>query len=157
MDKKLILNKIIDKLNENMKSVQSNYNTYKKFSSEAPGAMESHSDTSRFQYGALASDTASHLEEIKKAIKNINDSQDISYDQVTVGALLKMEEDGKIFYFLMVQEGAGGQKLEYDGVMIQTVPDNSPIGGSLLSKKDGDEVQINIAGKNRKMKILEVK
>lgn len=156
MDKKIILQKIVEKLNENLRIAEGNVNTYKKFSSEAPGAMESHSDTSRFQYGALASDAESRLREIENAIKVIQNAGDKLFHEISMGALVKLEGEEKEIYYLIVPEGAGGQKVEYGGITVQTVPDNSPVGKGVLHKKAGDNVAVQIAGRAAKFNILEV-
>lgn len=65
---------------------------------------------------------------------------------------LKSEEDRSTFYLLMPQ--GGGMNVLWEGVKVQTVTPQSPVGEALLGKKVGDEISIFVEGKDRDFEIV---
>lgn len=159
MNKKKIVELLLIKLNEVRAATIKSYEGYKKASAEAPGAMQSHSDTSKFQIGILADSAMQRVQNIDKLIDvlhQIKQFQDTDNKSVQVGTIVQTEENGKIVYFFIVPEGAGGQKFESDDIFIQTVSINSPMGKAMFSKTTGQEVEIQVPAGVKRFKILSI-
>lgn len=156
MEKQNISKKLLVQLEERQASLLKNYETYKQASIDAPGAMESHSDTSKVEFGNLASNIAKEMEDTNKLIKLVQNISDEKGESIELGSFAKIEENGKTFHFYIVPEGAGGQKIDLDDDFIQTVSVDSLIGKVLLSKRVGEEVELIVPAGKRKLKVLEV-
>jgi len=96
----------------------------------APGAMESASDTRRSQAERLLTTLEDQLKELDKYTNGVNLSQ-LSFVEVDINSVPKK--------FLLVPEGLGGE--EIDGVRLLSV--DTPLGQSLLNKKQGDRFDFN--------------
>ena len=131
------------------------YEEHKQGCIEAPGPMQSHSDTSRFKLGKLADKTAQRLEKLEKLIRFFKQIEIKKNNDIQVGTLVKIEEDGEIIYFYITPEGIGGQKFESEGILIQTISIDSPFGKSLFSKKSKQEIELQVPVGMRKLKILD--
>ncbi|KKS26612.1 MAG: hypothetical protein A2606_01150 [Candidatus Yanofskybacteria bacterium RIFOXYD1_FULL_42_10] len=159
MDKQKIIDLLLTKLREVRTATIKSYEGYKKASAEAPGAMQSHSDTSKFQIGILADSAMQRVQNIDQLIavlRQIKTSQNSENKSIQVGTLVQTEENGKMIYFFITPEGAGGQKFESDDIRIQTISINSLMGKAMFSKKAGQEVEIQVPAGIKRFKILSI-
>jgi transcription elongation GreA/GreB family factor len=76
-------------------------------------------------------------------------------DPVAAGALLLLEVDGEERRYLLSAFGAG-VKLAVDGAPITVVTPASPVGRALLGVREGDDVEVRMAGRTRELVVLEV-
>jgi hypothetical protein len=120
----------------------------------APGPMESHSDTTRFQVGQLVLNLSDQLLKIEKAEEIIKKSSMSENPAViSVGSTAELNVDGKTCFVFIVPDGAGG--LIVDGeVKISIVSEKSPMAVSIMGKKVGDTSSFNINGKKKEIRIL---
>lgn len=98
----------------------------------APGAMESHSDTTRSQNEKLVEALEQQLKELEGATKKIN----LAGKQFPYFKTSFSQEKKK---FILVPEGLGGQ--EIDGVRL--LSESSPLGLLLACKNVGDKFEFN--------------
>jgi len=68
-------------------------------------------------------------------------------------AVVEMETNGKSHYYLLMPKG-GGLNVEFDGKTIHVVTPQSPLGGAILGKKVGDQVEVEIGGEARDYDIV---
>lgn len=155
MDKQKIVKALLTELDKDYSKLLKIYEEHKQGCIEAPGPMQSHSDTSRFQLGKLADETAQRLEKLEKLIRFFKQIEIKKNNDIQVGTLVKIEEDGEIIYFYITPEGVGGQKFESEGVLIQTISMDSPFGKALFSKKPKQEIELQVPVGIRKLKILD--
>lgn len=156
MNKKLIREMLLKKLKEMRALNFASYQAYKKASDEAPGAMESHSDTSKFQIGAVSGNLAEHLVKLDKSISCLKEGKDAVSNIIEEGAIIKIKDSGHVITYYLVPDGAGGQDLEIDNEKIKTITASTPLGKSILNKKVGDSVELAIGPKTRKLEIISV-
>ncbi|MFB6212246.1 MAG: transcription elongation factor GreA [Candidatus Magasanikbacteria bacterium] len=88
-----------------------------------------------------------HLEEVVRNAEIIDESQDT--DKVVVGSTVTIEKDGKEFTYQIV----GPEEAEPSEGKISN---ESPMGQSLLGKKEGEEATINAAGGESTCKIIDI-
>ncbi len=156
MDKQQVLKILLAQLEENKQSSLKNYETYRQASVDAPGAMESHSDTSRVEFGNLADNIAREIENTDKLIKTLQQINNEKNNEIKLGSLVCVEENKRTSCFFIVPEGAGGLKIENSNTPIQTVSIDSLIGKQLLAKRVGEEIELNVPVGTRKLKILSI-
>jgi len=70
-----------------------------------------------------------------------------------VSALVKVRYQGKTSVYFLVPAG-GGVTLAVDGVTVQTLTPQSPLGGALLSLAEGDEAELE--GPQNKPRVYEI-
>ncbi|MEM6731136.1 MAG: GreA/GreB family elongation factor [Myxococcota bacterium] len=76
---------------------------------------------------------------------------------VTTGAKLELEdEDGEVSHFVLLP-CAGGTAVVVEGVTVRILSPQSPLGGALLERREGDDVEVRIAGKLRSYVIVSVR
>ena len=155
MEKEKIKELVLDNLIKTREELAKSYESYKDAAREAPGAMQSHSDTSKFQSNILAENIAQQLSLFDRAIKTIKECIHKNGD-VGVGALIKIKENGEIKYFYFVPEGVGGFRLEDGGNNVQVVAINTPIGKNLFGKVPGDKIEMNLPVGKKSVEVLGV-
>jgi transcription elongation GreA/GreB family factor len=74
---------------------------------------------------------------------------------IAVGALVAAEDEGGIELFFVVPGGAGFA-VETPLGTVRTVTIRSPIGVSLLGKREGDSISVRVPGGERDLSILQV-
>jgi len=154
MNRKSVINLFIKRLKESREVLRENYETHKQASVEAPGAMQSHSDTSKFRFGQLAEAVFSKLIELDRLIEFLEQLAPPSENLIEVGSLVQVKQDGKSQYLLLVPEGAGGQRFEVENSTVQAVSITSPIGQALVNKTVGAEMELRLpAGTTKNIKI----
>ena len=160
MDKKKIIEKIIEKLRIDIEELEKNYERVREVVITAPGAMQSASDTTRMTESVIADKLQTTISEKREAIfifetffEDETDSN--SAQRIQMGSLVKVENGGEEQYFFLLPK-VGGLKIEIDGKNITTLTLKAPMSQAILDKKIGDKVEINIAGIQRKIEVLEI-
>ena len=74
-------------------------------------------------------------------------------DPIGVSALAELENDEGILWFFIGISGAS-VKVEVDGVTIQIITPQSPLGRELLGRHPGDEITIHVGGRQQSWGIL---
>ena len=155
MNRNIILNNFIERLGKMKDTAREAEREYKNASVDSPGAMQSHSDTSKFQFGKLAEDAAARAEKLEQAVAALGKLPEPG-GPAALGSLIEAEEDGARKYFLLVPDGAGGQEFEAEGVAVQAVAVSSPIGRALIGHALGEEVVIKLPAGERRTKVVGV-
>lgn len=76
--------------------------------------------------------------------------------QITLGALLCLEDEQGSLQYIFLSPVAGGLQIEFDNIEITLVTSSSPLGRVLLGCVWEDEVDIKIAGDTRHFVISKV-
>lgn len=143
MEKETIIKLFLEHLSTKRNFLAKECDNYRKAASEAPSAMESHSDTSKNQFEKLVDD-------IEKQIKIIDDAKNlfikstaIKNNTVDIGSLVIMSNSEKQSYFLVVPSGTGGSIINFKETEIMAISPDSSFGKVLFGKKEGDSLLIN--------------
>jgi transcription elongation GreA/GreB family factor len=114
---------------------------------------ENDKDTRALEQSYLARGQAMRIETLKAGLASLTPMPLTPTDSAKPGALVEAEdEDGEALFYFVAPEG-GGTKLE-GGVLVVTPL--SPVGAALLGKREGDEVELRVAGKARLLTICKV-
>jgi hypothetical protein len=77
-------------------------------------------------------------------------------DVIVPSALIQVRWEGRHQWVFLVP-GGGGQILNLDGIPVQVVTPQSPLGDALLGKRQGDRFELQASTQMRLYEILEVK
>jgi hypothetical protein len=77
-------------------------------------------------------------------------------EPIAAAALLEVDVDGKRFHYFLAPQG-GGLRAEIDGVTVQVITPQSPMGQALLGKTTGDVVEVRTEGRMREVEIVAVR
>lgn len=115
----------------------------RQMSVDAPGAMQSHSDTTKYQMGVVADGIAAGIAELKNTIREILAlSVSDSPETLVLGSTAELvDKDGiRKLYFLF--GSAGGTKFNVEGIDGTIITPASPIGQKLSGKARGEYVEL---------------
>jgi len=105
---------------------------------------ENDKDTRALEQSYLARGQAMRIEALQAGLASLAVLPINPTDTVKPGALVEAEDDdGKALFYFVAPEG-GGTRLE-GGVLVVTP--QAPVGAALLGKREGDEVELRVAGK----------
>jgi transcription elongation GreA/GreB family factor len=76
-------------------------------------------------------------------------------EPIDVGALVELEHQGeRTFYFIGPR--AGGTEVEHEKREVLVITPQSPLGGQLQGKKQGDRLQLNLGGARNHYRVASV-
>jgi hypothetical protein len=76
-------------------------------------------------------------------------------DVICAGGLIEVEVNRTRAYCLLVPKG-GGLVTSVEGKAVQVVTQESPLGGALLGKRLGDEVEVTVGSGVRKYRVVAI-
>jgi len=138
MDKFQIINRILNKKKGNLINALAKA---KETRDNAPGAMESHHDTTRNQSEKIVGVLEEQLEGLEEDMKKVNSTN-------RPFPFMEINFNGEDIKFILVPEGLGGEKI--DGVRL--LSEASPLGILLSGKHIGDKFEFN----DQKIEILRI-
>lgn len=75
---------------------------------------------------------------------------------IAAGAMVRLEDERGKENTLIILPCAGGTEVTCDGQRVRVVTPQSPLGAALLEKREGDDIQVRIAGTPREWVIVSV-
>ncbi len=158
MDKKALVEKIIEKLEEERKALaEAARNTYEAATHEESHAEDQY-DTRGLEASYLAGAQAKRVGELEQFIlmvrflevKNFNEETPI-----TATALVQLDHDGKISWCFLLPSG-GGMTIDFQGLPIQIITPKSPMGEALIGRRAGDLALVDTGKETREYEIVSV-
>lgn len=159
MNKQKLLQCIIETLTQKEKDTIQSLKTSRQAAIDAPGAMQSHSDTTKWQMSQRAEATERSLFETQRALGALrylvkhppNITKGSGY------AIIEAEnlEDGSISKYFLLSAG-GGNTYEVEGEEITVLNVDAPIARVFIGTIAGDEVEIKIQGTTRRFSVVSV-
>ncbi len=80
-----------------------------------------------------------------------------SSSPIGAGAVVELEDEKGEVKTLMVLPCAGGTQAQCDGQTVRVVTPQSPLGNALLERREGDDIQVRIAGALREYVVHKVR
>ena len=115
-------------------------------------------DTRGLEASYLAGAQAKRVAELQDIIKTYQ-YIDLKFlgpkDKIVATALVGVQANEKKSYYLLMPVG-GGLQIQHEGMLIQVLTPQSPLGEALLGKKLNDEFEVLIQGKFRDFEITSV-
>jgi transcription elongation GreA/GreB family factor len=118
---------------------------------------ENDKDTRALEQSYLARGEALRVEELRQGLAEVQGMpiHDLPEgDPVALGALVTAEEDDASILFWLAPHG-GGTRIA--GGTVQIVTPRSPLGRALLGKREGDECEVRLTGKSRRLTIVQAR
>lgn len=159
MDKKVLIEKVVEKLQKEVTELEESMMSMKQAAIEAPGAMQSHSDTTKFQMNALKNDVEKQFSTKNRELEILEKFEIMpipSSKEIQNGSVVKIKDGEKEINYLFLEGGSGIQVEDEQGNNIVVVGENSPMGKVLVGKKIGDEVITQFGSKERKINIVDI-
>lgn len=100
-------------------------------------------------------DRVHELERCDDALKSLNMRPWKDGEAIASGALVVVDRDGVTAAYLLAP-AAGGMRADAEGLEVQVVTPQSPLGRALVGRAAGDVVQVNGPAGTRELEIVEV-
>lgn len=158
VDKKALIAKIIEKLEEERTALaQAAISTYEAATHEESEAEDQY-DTRGLEASYLAGAQAKRVIDLEQFITYCKFLEVKAYgeeDPINAGALVELDQDGKISWVFLLPKG-GGMSLEFDGHTIQIVTPKSPLGDAIVGRHAGDLALVDTGKETREYEIVSV-
>lgn len=156
MNKQDLVRRVVSALAAEIENAEKTLATIRQASIDAPGAMQSHSDTTKFQMGGLADELATSILGRKRAVEALEKllrGGMMENPAVVLGGTIVEVEDAvgaKAFYFVLPE--AGGLEVDRDGQTIMVVTYYAPLAAAFLGKAVGAVVDFPLPGNPRNIR-----
>lgn len=159
MNKQKLLECVIETLTRSEKSAKQSLETTRQAAIEAPGAMQSHSDTTKWQMNQRAGAIEQSLFETQQALGALKRLMDHppAITKGSVYAIIEVKnlgDESRTKYFLL--PAGGGNTYEVEGGQITILNIGAPMARALLGVVAGDEVEVRIQEKTRQLNVVSV-
>lgn len=159
MNKQKLLQCVIETLLQKKKNAEQSLKTTRQAAIEAPGAMQSHSDTTKWQMSRRAEAMERLIFEAQQSLgilkrfidRPLTTTKGSGYAIVEVKNL---DDESMAKYFLL--PAGGGNTYEVDGEEITVLSVDAPMARAFLGAVAGDEVEIKIQGTTRRFSVVSV-
>lgn len=159
MNKLFFFQKIINSLTGNVQSLEKSLEETNNAINDAPGAMQSHSDTTRSQLTVLENTTKQALIEKATELESLKGFVVKDYpnmEESRLGSIVKVKKgDNSIENYFLLPAGSG-VKVEHEGEKVICITPTSPLGKELIGKKKGQKFSWNLGLKKTDMEILDM-
>ncbi len=159
MDKSALIEKVVEKLQKEVAELEANVASIHEAAVDAPNAMQSHSDTTKFQMNALKDDIEKQLSAKNKELEILERFEIApvpSSKEVGSGSVIKIRDGERELNYFFLEGGSGIQIEDESGNPIIVVGENSPMGKILAGKKVGDNIVAKFGSKERSIDIIEI-
>lgn len=159
MNKQRLLQCVIETLIQKGKNAEQSLETTRQAVIEAPGAMQSHSDTTKWQMSRRAEALQQSVFETQQALSTLKSLMDHppTVTKGSIFAIIEIEnlDDGsRVKYFLL--PAGGGDAYEVDGEKIIILTIGAPMARVLIGVVAGDEVEIKIQEMTKRFVVVSV-
>ncbi len=140
MDKKQIVQAILERLRVDFETHQSTSKMTRAASNDAETKSEGKYDTRSTEENYLADGLAKKALAAAQAAREFKDlafEEFSSTQPINLGALVKLAFDGDHAWFFLGPAG-GGIEIEHGGELVTVITIGSPLGNQILGKKAGD-------------------
>jgi len=161
MTKKELLQSVIDTLKKNMESAEERLKTIVQAAVDAPGAMQSYSDTTKSQMGQIADELQRSLTEQSLTL-GILQSMVSSYSLfddvgcVKIGSFVEVLDENTEREFYLILPAGGGIEISDQGREILVISSHAPIATALIGKKPGEKIGLKIGQLQRNLTIVNI-
>lgn len=153
MKKEALKKELLEVLNKTLESLLVAHADTTEAATHSEAKPENDKDTRALEQSYLARGQAMRIEALKAGIAATGVMSIAKTEVARAGALLEIEdEDGATVLYFLAPEG-GGTKLKGG---VQVVTPASPLGAALMGKRDGEEVELKLAGKSRQWSVAKV-
>ena len=158
MNKRAIIKKIIARLTEELGIYFRAAQASRAEATHEQSKAENKYDTRGLEASYLARGQSKQAAELEAAVADFGKLEARKFaagEAIDVGALVELEVSGATdFYFIGPR--AGGTEVVQDKNEILVITPQSPLGAQLMEKKQGERLQLELAGQKQPARILSV-
>jgi transcription elongation GreA/GreB family factor len=158
MNKRALIKKILAQLTAELEVYFRAAHASHAEATDEQNKAESKYDTRGLEASYLARGQSRQAMEMEAAIATFNRLEARKFgagDAIDLGALVELEQKGvRTLYFIGPK--AGGTEVVHEGREILVVTPQSPLGEQLLGKKQGDRLQLTLAGVRDQYRVVSV-
>jgi transcription elongation GreA/GreB family factor len=158
MNKEALIKKIVARLREELEAYFNAARTAHEEATHEQSKAENKYDTRGLEASYLAHGQSRQAAELEAAIATFEQMDGHLFgkkEPIGVGALVELEHDGgHTLYF--VASRAGGMDIMHEKREVLVITPQSPMGGQLQGKREGDLQQLGIGGTRNKYRVARV-
>ncbi|MBA4148601.1 MAG: GreA/GreB family elongation factor [Verrucomicrobia bacterium] len=158
MNKQAIIKKIVAQLVKELAIYVKASHAARAEATHEQSKPENKYDTRGLEASYLARGQSRQAAEIEQAIEQFNALNARKFtgkDPIDIGALVELQtKEEQLYYFIGPR--AGGTEVSHGGKEILVITPQSPLGQQLFGKKQGDRLQITIAGAKNEYRVVSV-
>lgn len=152
---------VIQKIIETLQSELETYVRAAKFSHAEATAEENRAenkyDTRGLEASYLAAGQANKIMELESAIEAFENLQgQTTKGAIEIGSLVELEQDDFVELYL-IGPTAGGTEVVLDEKEVLVITPESPLGSQLMDQETGDQLTLELGGRQQKATVLSVK
>lgn len=148
MNKRALIKKIVEQLTAELEVIFRAAHAAHAEATHEQNKAENKYDTRGLEASYLAHGQSRQAVEVKAAITAFEQLAVRKFgnsDPIDLGALVELEQKGeRLLYFIGPK--AGGTEVIHDGREVLVITPQSPLGAQLQGKKQGDRLQLTLAG-----------
>lgn len=157
MNKAAVIQKILEALQSELET----YVRAAKFSHAEATAEENRAenkyDTRGLEASYLAAGQANKVMELESAIEAFENLQDqTTTGAIEIGSLVELEQDDFVELYL-IGPTAGGTEVVLNEKEVLVITQESPLGSQLMDQETGDQLTLELGGRQQKATVLSVK
>ncbi|MEH6452207.1 MAG: GreA/GreB family elongation factor [Psychromonas sp.] len=156
MNKQLLLDTLLIELNRVQQIAVDAVKRAHAIASDKANIPENKYDTLALEAGYLAQGQSKRVEQCTADIQCFKKLNHLASDKVKSGALVLLLDENDHEKWLFLGPAAGGLKIVFDNKTIVVVTVSSPLGKAINQAEVGQEVNVNIAGKQMGYEVMEI-
>ena len=142
-------------LEKNLEQAKSSFESSKKMSRDSDYKQESKYDTRAIELGQLALGQQKRIEELEQDLALLDSIVIDSFEEISIGSLVKLEYNEKAQWYFISTVGGGTQlSIESKNILVLSV--FSPLGDVILGGLKGEEVELESPKGIREYTILDI-
>jgi transcription elongation GreA/GreB family factor len=154
--KTALKNELAALLAADLETLEKAHRTTREGATHEEAKPENDKDTRALEQSYLARGQAMRIEELRSGVADVNGMPLRDYaagDPAALGAIVTIDEDGEESRLFLAPQGGGNRLANGE---VQVVTPRSPLGQALLGKREGDDVDVRLAGKTRSHSVVRV-
>ena len=149
-----------ERLGEELGTLIASQNAAQSGATHEESRQEDPKDTRAIEATYLARGLAERVEAMQDALAIISRLPNVAFadgDPIAVSAIIAIEERAGEESIYLIVPRAGGERLVVDGLTIRTLTPLSPLGRALLGKRQGDDLTLDLPGRQLEAEIVWVR
>ena len=141
IDKRLLVEMVLSELNKRIREAEEQLFEILRRANEAPGAMQSHSDTDKNLYGRQAAGQKESVDILKQERVALGAVLFGATPAISIGSLVETRDGSEALWYFILPGGSG---ITIKGSVgdITVVAPHTPLGSVLVGKKPGETIGV---------------
>jgi transcription elongation GreA/GreB family factor len=146
---------LLERLRGDLQAAENAHRTTQEGATHEEAKPENDKDTRALEQSYLARGQAARAVELRAAIAAVTafPTRENEEEQVAPGAFVRLAEDGSEWAVWIAPAGGGARLARGE---VQVITPASPLGRALIGKRVGDEVELRLAGKVRRIEVSRI-